>query len=790
MKFSELFKKYKKTTMVIMAAMLFIAAFFSLDALYPFPVYKLSPAPGTIVLDRKGEVLRFFLAPDGSRSIPVALNEISPVLVKTLISSEDRWFRYHPGVNPVAIIRAAFSNFSAGEVVSGASTIPMQIVRLCEPRPRTMRSKMIEAFRALQLRLHFSSDRLLEAYLNRLPYGGNIVGVEAASRFYFGHSSKTLSLAEAALLTTIPRGPAFYDPLKHPEQSLEGRNHVMDQLGERGTFTPDQVRRNKKEPLPRKLIIFPLIAPQYTDMVRNIFGLQPVIKTGIDSALQKEAKSAVKDYVLRIRPEGMDNAACIIMHIPSRKIRALVGSADYFESGYGGAINLTNIVRSPGSTLKPFLYALAIDKGLVAPRSFINDIPTDYSGYDPENYDHKFRGRVEVREALAKSLNIPAVRLLAKTGVESFLEKLREGGMTTLDKTATKYGLPLALGGCGAKLTELVNLYASLADYGNYRPINFGRGKNKSDNKVSIFSPEASWMVLHMLSSVTRPEMNDTWKLTRDMPEAAWKTGTSFGHRDAWAIGISGEYVVGVWVGNPDGRPCKGISGARHAGPLLFKLLRLCAPGGRLPEKPAGAAIIPIKVCAHSHELPGPFCTETIEMNIIPGKTKMKPCSLCRQVLVDPKSGFMISGKCLKNKKLEKKIVRTLPPDLSRWRAEQGLEVDQMPPSAPDCNSIPAGPAPRIVSPSPGTPYILRSDTPNKYQKIALRADAGSDSGELYWYLDGRLIAHGRYNKRLFATIKAGKHRMAVSDSLGRTASVYFIVKGKGADLSQKELGE
>ncbi|WP_027180309.1 penicillin-binding protein 1C [Maridesulfovibrio bastinii] len=775
-------RKYKKTAIALTAAVILIAAFIAMDALYPFPAGKLSPAPGTMVLDSQGKVLRFFLAPDGSRRIPVKLDQVSPILVKTLISSEDRWFRYHPGINPVAIIRAAISNISAGEVVSGASTIPMQIVRLCEPRPRTLKSKLIEAFRALQLRLHFTTDELLEAYLNLLPYGGNIVGVESASRFYFGHSCKNLSLAEAALLTTIPRGPAFYDPLKHPQQSIEGRNHVMDQLGERKTFTLQQVKRNKHEPIPHKLITFPIAAPHYAEMVHNIFGQQPIIKTCLDRSLQREAASALKMHVLSKRSEGLDNAACVIIHIPTREIRVMVGSADYFEQGFGGAINLSDIIRSPGSTLKPFLYALAIDRGIIAPRTFIDDIPVDYSGYVPENYDRIYHGRVEARVALAKSLNVPAVRLLAETGVENFLEKLRDGGMTTLNKTAAQYGLPLALGGCGVKLIELVNLYASLADQGRFCPVNYFARHDHETRKISIFSPESAWMVLKMLTSVTRPEMNDTWELTRDMPAAAWKTGTSFGHRDAWAVGVSGDYAIGVWVGNPDGRPRKGISGARDAGPLLFRLLRICVPGGRLPEKPQGSKIVSIKVCAHSHELPGPFCQETTEMNIIPGKTKMKPCALCRQILVDSKSGYMVTGNCLKNKHLIKKTIRTLPPDLARWRSEHGLEVESFPPTAPDCESIPSGTAPKIVSPSSGTPYILRDDTPIEYQKISLEADAGADSGELYWYLDGKLVAKSRYDKKIFTIIEAGKHRLAVSDSLGRTDSVYFTVKGHGAD--------
>ena len=767
----------RKKNLFIFGGLVFflITSFFALDLIYPFPKHTLHPPVASVIKDRDGKVLRMFLPSDGARRMHADFDKISPVLKKTLLASEDQWFGYHPGINPISIIRAAIMNVAAGRVVSGASTIPMQIARMAEPKKRTLRAKSIEAFRALQLKLHHSNDELLEIYLNMLPYGGNIVGVGAASHFYFGHGPETLSLGESALLTTIPRGPVFYDPLRNPQQAREGRNRVMRQLAAKNAFPKDEIKRNMKLPLPDSIRAIPLEAPHFSRMVLQRIGQVPEIQTTLDSTLQKAAQTKVKNHVSRLRNDDIDNASCEIIHIPTREIRALVGSADFFENGFGGAINLAEKKRSPGSTLKPFIYALAFEQGKLVPDSFVYDIPVDYAGYSPQNYDHMYHGQVTVRQALAKSLNIPAVNALAETGVAEFTDLLKKGGISTLDRGAMGYGLPLALGGCEIKLTELTNLYASLADGGKFKPFSVTGGEDIVSTQ--LFSPQTSWLVLEMLSSVTRPEMNETWMLTRDMPEAAWKTGTSFGHRDAWAVGVSGDYAIGVWVGNPDGRPRKGISGAVHAGPLLFDLLRLTAPGGKLPAPPEGSGISEVEVCAHSRQLPGPFCSKRTSICTLSGKTRLHPCTKCRQIFVDGKSGYRISGECLGRKGIKTKIVRTIPAKLVRWRAENNLEIPHLPPLAPDCGLIPSGIAPKIISPASGTPYLLRKDTPLKFQQIALKAEAGPDSGTLYWFLDGRLVSQGKFDEKLFTEVSVGKHRISVSDEIGRVDAVEFEVR-------------
>lgn len=766
----------KRVTLILGGIALFlITSFFALDLIFPFPEHKLHPPVASVVKDHEGKVLRIFMPSDGARRMHANFAEISPMLKKTLIASEDRWFTYHPGVNPVSIFRAAITNIVAGHIVSGASTIPMQIARMSEPKKRTLWAKNIEAFRALQLKLHHSNDELLEIYLNMLPYGGNIVGVGAASHFYFGHGPETLSLGEATLLTTIPRGPVFYDPIRNPQQAREGRNRVMLQLAQKKNFPAGEIERNMKLPLPESIRTVPLKAPHFCRMVLKKNGRLPSIITTLDSGLQQAAQKMLKTHVARLRGDDIDNAACVIIHIPSREIQALVGSADFFENGFGGAINLADKKRSPGSTLKPFIYGLAFDQGKLVPESFVYDIPIDYAGYSPQNYDHMYHGQVTVRQALAKSLNIPAVNTLAKTGIAEFIGLLKKGGINTLDKKPMEYGLPLALGGCEIKLTQLTNLYASLADGGKYKPFTVTTGTNKIS--AQILSPETAWLVLGMLSSVTRPEMNETWMLTRDMPETAWKTGTSFGHRDAWAVGISGDYAIGVWVGNPDGRPRKGISGAIHAGPLLFDLLRLAAPGGKLPPPPEGSGISEVEVCTHSRQLPGPFCTKRTTIRTLSGKTRLHPCTECRQIFVDGKSGYRISGECLGRKGIKTKIIHTIPAKLARWRAENNLEIPHLPPLAADCGLIPSGIAPQIISPAAGTPYLLRKDTPLKFQQIGLKAEAGPDSGTLYWFLDGRLVSQGKFDEKLFTEVNAGKHKISVSDEIGRVDAVEFEVR-------------
>ncbi len=751
------------------------AAFQVLDARYPFPEAALHPPGATLVTDASGEELRWFLATDDHWRFPVELDQVSPVFLKALVASEDAWFGIHPGVDPVAVVRALMDNLRAGHVVSGASTIPMQIARLAEPRPRTLKTKVIEAFRALQLCTHHSRDELLEYYVNLTPYGGNIVGVGAAARFYFGKPPAKLSLAEAALLTALPRAPGAWHPVLHPQAALQARNLVLTQLAERGVFEQSEVDQALARPLPTALARPPLTAPHLCRYVLERQGRQPVIRTSLDARLQRLAERILAGRAKWLHDQGIENGAVVVLDSQTRHVLAMAGSTDFLDDAHHGQINGALIARSPGSTLKPFLYALAMDQGLLMPQSLVLDVPTDYAGYAPKNYDGSFSGLVTVEHALSRSLNVPAVRTLASVGLDKFHTLLRQGGLATVDRPASHYGLPLALGACEVRLLDLANLYADLASGGTHRAWRVTAGPAMPGFR--LLSPEAAWLVTNILAQVTRPDMPQTWQLTSDAPTVAWKTGTSFGHRDAWAVGFSNRLTIGVWVGNLDGTPRKGISGASHAGPLLFELFRaLEGNAAQLPEPPRQLDLAEVTVCAPTRMLPSPFCPETMSMTVIPGVTRLEPDHWTKRLFVDQDTGLRLSGECLARHPHQARVLVEYPVELTAWLASMGAETPGPPPLHPDCAGVPEG-APRILSPLAETPYLLRPGAPAEFQRIPLKAASAPGVGRLTWYADGLVAAQGGPGEPLFLDAEPGEHRLVVVDDQGRMDAVTIQVR-------------
>jgi len=475
------------------------------------------------------------------------LDEINPNLVNATIAIEDKRFRKHFGVDIQAVFRAVKLNITNKRVISGASTLSMQVIRILEGRTRTFANKIIETVHAIHLERSFTKDEILRLYFELAPYGGNIHGVKAASLRYFKKLPKDLSLSECALLAGLPQSPTRFRPDRYPDRAKERRGRVLTSMLDNKFISNTQYERSSKEPVIAGNYSSPFESPHFTRFVKNNSKEQTVVTT-FDPNMQHFAKVALKDMVDDLSFQGVTNGAIVILENKTGKIRAMVGSVDFFSDENSGQINGALSRRCPGSTLKPFTYALGFDKGLYTPRMLLADVPVQYSGYMPLDYDKKYRGPVSVREALVDSLNIPVVEVLNKIGYQNLYSLLKKSGITTLTKAPSHYGLALTLGAGEVNLLELTNAYASLARSGMFKPYSFIEDSTVSDEK-RVLSEGAAYLVSDILSDSNRLKAVDVHHDKTD-PKFAFKTGTSYGHRDAWTVGYNPEYTIGVWLGN------------------------------------------------------------------------------------------------------------------------------------------------------------------------------------------------------------------------------------------------
>jgi len=527
-----------------------------------------------VVSDHQGVWLAAFLTDSGKWRLAAELEETDPEFLRRLIAIEDARFYWHPGVDPIAALRAGGAFLRRGEVVSGASTLTMQLARLLEPRPRTLPSKLIEMIRALQIETRLSKREILAAYLTLAPYGGNLEGVRAASRAYFGRDPQGLSDAEMALLIALPQAPEARRPDRRPEAAKAARDAVLAKLARLGFLTPRLLAEAQAEPIPGRQA-FPVRAPHIARaLVRTHPGAER-IESAIDAGLQLPLQALVRRYADSLGPDV--SAAVVAVEIEGRRLRASVGSPGADRPG--GWIDMTRAVRSPGSTLKPFIYGLAFDEGVAAPETLVEDAPRRFQGYLPENFDRRFHGEIRIEDALRQSLNLPAVAILEQIGANRFAAALeRAGAKPRLPSSSEREaGLALALGGAGLTLEELTQLYAALGEGGIARPLT-RVAQDRPGPGVRLLSDESAGRILDILATAPAPPGRPNSLVAADGPRIAYKTGTSYAFRDAWAIGVAGGWAVGVWVGRADAAPRPGATGRSDAAPLLFAVFDLIAP--------------------------------------------------------------------------------------------------------------------------------------------------------------------------------------------------------------------
>lgn len=552
------------------------------DRAYPPPLPERLDI-STEVRDRNGGLLRAFSTLDGRWRLNTTIDQVDRKLIEMLVAYEDKRFYDHPGIDVLALLRATGQLAGNGRIVSGGSTLSMQVARLIEPRQsRSLWAKARQLFRAVQIERRLTKREILERYLTLAPYGGNLESVRAASLAYFGKEPKRLTVSEAALLVALPQLPERRRPDRNPENALAARDRVLARMIYAGLIDQREAARAANEEIPTKRRALPFLAPHAAEIALRNAPSAATHTLTIDKNVQKNLEAVAREAAQRLGPRL--SVAMVLADATNGEILAQVGSADFFSTSRFGWIDMTRIVRSPGSTLKPFIYGLAFEQGLIAQETMIEDRPSNFAGYRPRNFDMAYQGDVTIRKALQLSLNVPSVKLLDAVGPTRLTNRFRQSGVNAILPRDEPPGLAIALGGVGMTLRDLVQLYTGLANRGQAQALRDGTEKQKPENPVQyLLDRRANWQVADILSGVMPPESAARRGL-------AYKTGTSYGYRDAWSVGFDGRYVLGVWTGRADGQPIPGISGYVSAAPILFEAFeRSGLPAMPLPGAPAGA---------------------------------------------------------------------------------------------------------------------------------------------------------------------------------------------------------
>ena len=715
------------------------------------------------VYDANHQLLRLTLSTDDKYRLFTPLPQISKQLVEATLLQEDQYFRWHYGVNPLSMIKAIWQTYAVKSRRIGASTITMQLARLRYGiNSKKISGKLWQIVRALQIEMHYSKDQILEAYLNLAPYGANIEGVGAASLIYFGNSASKLSLPEALTLSIIPQNPGKRTPdnsnLKKIRDDLFARwlNMYPEDLNKKMMFSLPLVMQNIHH--------LPFHAPHLVNMVLHDSSLQTQsIDTTLDYRTQIIIERITRHYLARKKELGVYNAAVLLVDSRDMGVKGLLGSADFFNKNIGGQINGVETKRSPGSTLKPFIYGLALDQGLIHPNTVLKDVPHSFNGYNPENFDYDFMGPVKAKDALVLSRNIPAIDLSSQLSSPT-LHQLLENAQVGHLKAESYYGLSINLGGVELTMHELVGLYAMLVNDGVWKPLHLLKDEVK-DSDRRLLSAEASFLVLDMLKNTPRHDLS--YKSYSQLP-ISWKTGTSSGYRDAWTVGSFGPYILAVWIGNFDNKANPAFIGKDIAAPLFFELIdAIKQEKGHLEpveKRPEQLHLQKVEVCKASGMLPTRYCVDTEWTWFIPGKSPIKTDTIFREVAINAKTGLRT---CHIDESTRFEIFEFWPSDLLKIFKRAGVQRHTPPFFEADCALTGnAGINPQITSPQAGVKYIVRANS-RLNDKIPFSAVTDSGIAHLYWFINETFIAKTKPNQSFLWQAKPGKFVVRVVDDHG-----------------------
>ena len=757
-------------------------------AFWLVPTPRFNDPTSTVVFSAENDLLGARIADDGQWRFPPA-DSLPLNYQKALLAFEDRWFFYHPGVNPVSIIRALWLNLKQHKVVSGGSTITMQVARLSRKNPpRNLPGKVLEMFMAFKLELLKSKTEILQLYTSAASFGGNVVGIDAAAWRYFKRPANQLSWAEATTLAVLPNAPSLIYPGKNSALLKKKRDRLLHQLYEKGEMDELTYQLSVAESLPSQPNPLPKLAAHAVELLAKEHKGERLTTT-IRSDWQQKANDIINRHHLRLAENNIQNLAAIIVEVETGNIMAYVGNVPTLDKRHSGNVDIIQSPRSTGSILKPFLYASMLHFGEILPNTLIRDVPINFSGYAPKNFDLNYSGAVPAAAALSRSLNVPAVEMLHQFGETRFLAMLHDLGFTTFTKPAEHYGLSLILGGGEASLFELSGAYASMARtlnhhirLGGYSSSDFRRPVLLNDeekrtierNAQPILSAASIWFTFEALYKVNRPEERSGWWNFSSTQKIAWKTGTSFGFRDAWAIATTPQFVVAVWAGNANGESRAGLTGSTAAAPVLFDLLELLPPSGWF-EKPEDE-IARVEICSQSGYKAAPVCSRKIVEEIPVSGLKTETCPYHHLAHLTPDRHWQVNSSCYPVNSMVHDSAFILPPAMEWYYRIMNPAYKTMPPFLKGCQAEEFYSFIELLYPRNLLKLYVPIEMNGERGKIIFEAAHRNMNSRLFWHLDGTFIGETGQYHQMGLSPGVGDHILTIIDSDGNTLQKRFFI--------------
>lgn len=771
-------------TLTITLALLLIVFVFSL------PSNLFTDPTCTVVEDSHGKLLGARIADDGQWRFPPP-DSVPFKFSTSLLTFEDRWFYYHPGVNPFSLVRAMAQNIREGKIVSGGSTISMQVIRLYRKnRNRTIPEKVLEIFLAVRLEAQYSKGSILKMYATHAPFGGNVVGLEAASWRYFGRSPDMLSWAEAATLAVLPNSPSLIFPGKNHQQLEVKRNRLLDKLAEKGIISIETCKLAKLEELPDRPEAIPQKAYHLTNRVyRESKGQR--IKTTLDPYLQQKAEEIVESGIFPLRYNEIFNAAAIITETKTGRVLAYVGNTREVPGRHTSHhVDIVTAQRSMGSILKPFLLASMLEDGLVLPGSLVYDIPTQIAGYSPKNFALTYDGAVPAKRSLSRSLNVPSVRMLQQYGTERFYNQMKLLGMNSLTRPSSHYGLSIILGGAESSLWELTGIYRGLSNYlndyrdpdiQNYDPGLIYHSGLSGNNPARVkkdpgLSAASIWLTWEALVEVNRPDEEAAWELFTSRGKVAWKTGTSFGNRDAWAIGTTAEYTIGVWVGNASGEGRPGLTGVSAAAPILFGLFSLLPPGGWFLQPYDEMA--KVAVCRESGHKAGLHCSNIDSVWVQEKGIEAPACPYHTLVHLSTDRRYRVNSDCELVANMVTESWFVLPPVVEWYYRNRHPAYRILPPLREDCAGLGAQQNMDLIYPRERSVIFIPRELDGSRGSVVFHAAHRKQGTTIFWHLDGEFLGQTKDIHQLAVSPDEGDYILTLVDETGEILTRHFRIAG------------